>query len=76
MEATVRYEPSDRYFSAAAIDFAVTEFADEAVTEVKSVNGLTLAPHLSAVDRELALYEYGPAAAATALHALSTVAPR
>ena len=72
----MRYEPSDRYFSAAAIDFAVTEFADEAVTEVKSVNGLTLASHLSAVDRELALYEYGPAAAANAMHALSTVSAR
>ena len=64
MKATVRYEPSDRYFSAAAIDFAVTDSADEAVAEVKSVNDLTLASHLSAVDHELALYEYGPAAAA------------
>jgi hypothetical protein len=36
MEATVRNVPSARYFSDAAIDFAVTEFADEAVTEVKS----------------------------------------
>ncbi len=42
---------------------------------MKSVNGLKLASHLSAMDHELALYEYGPAAAATALHALSTVSP-
>jgi hypothetical protein len=75
MEATVRNEPSARYFSDAAIDFAVTDSADEAVAEVKSVNGLQLASHLSAVDHELALHEYGPTAAATALHALSTVPP-
>ncbi len=54
MEATVRDEPSDRYFSAAAIDFAVTDSADEAVAEMKSVNGLKLASHLSAMDHELA----------------------
>jgi hypothetical protein len=47
MEATVRNEPSARCFSAAAIDFAVTDSADEAVAEVKSVNGLPLASHMS-----------------------------
>jgi hypothetical protein len=69
----VHYEPSARYVSAAAIDFAVTDFADEAVAEEKSVNGQKLASLLSAMDHELALYAYVPTAAATALHALSTV---
>ena len=71
----MRYEPSARNFSAAAIDFAVTDFADEADADVKSVNGLKLTSHLSAMDHEQALYECGPADAATAWHALSTVPP-
>jgi hypothetical protein len=41
---------------------------------VKSVSGHKLASiMLRAVDHVLAIHEYGPAAAATALHALSTV---
>lgn len=69
----MHYEPSVRKVSDAAIPVDITDFADDAVAEMTSVNDDELAFHLRAMDCGLAIHEYG---LATAVHALATVSAR